>query len=427
MTAAHTPAVPPSGNIARPVLENGITVLVYENFAAQSVVISGSLRAGARLEDAQHNGLAALTASALTRGTANRDFGQIASTLEDIGADLSLGAGAHRASLYGKARAEDLPTLLDVLNDVLRNPSFPAAQVERLRGEVLTGLQIRNQDTRYRANRAFYEALYPEGHPYHYSVRGSIDSVRGLALADLQAFHAQHYGPQGMLLVICGAVRADQALEQVRAFLGDWRNPHQPAPAALPDLPPLSAPKRSAVALAGKTQSDFVMGVAGPSRFASDYLAAMLVNSVLGQFGMMGRIGASVREDLGLAYYAYSQLEGGLGPGPWSIAAGVNPANLELAIARSVDELRRLVSEPVSAGDLADNQSYVIGRIPLQLESNEGLVGSILNMELYQLGLDHLLQLPGRIRSLTPDDLLAAAQHYLDPEKLVIGVAGPPA
>lgn len=427
MTAAHTPAVPHSGNIARTVLENGITVLVYENFAAQSVVLSGSLRAGAMLEGASHSGLAALTASALTRGTANRDFGQIASTLEDIGADLSLGAGAHRASFYGKALAEDLPTLLDVLNDVLRYPSFPVAQVERLRGEVLTGLQIRQQDTRYRANRAFHEALYPDDHPYHYAVRGSIDTVRGLALADLQAFHAQHYGPDGMLLVISGAVHADQALGQVRAFLGDWRNPHQPAPAVLPSLPPLNAPKRSAVALAGKTQSDFIMGVAGPSRFASDYLAAMLVNSVLGQFGMMGRIGASVRENLGLAYYAYSQLEGGLGPGPWSIAAGVNPANLELAIARSVDELRRLVSEPVSAGDLSDNQSYVIGRIPLQLESNDGLVGTILNMELYQLGLDYLLELPGRIRSLTPDDLMAAAQHYLDPEKLVIGIAGPPA
>lgn len=427
MTAAHLPAVPHSGNIARTVLDNGITVLVYENFAAQSVVLSGSLRAGALLEPAARNGLAALTASALTRGTTSRDFGQIAAALEDIGADLSVSAGTHRASFYGKSLAEDLPTLLDVLNDVLRRPSFPAAQVERLRGEVLTGLQIRMQDTRYRATRAFYETLYPAGHPYHYAVRGSIESVRGLALADLADFHAKNYGPDGMLLVISGAVRAHEALEHVRACLADWRNPQQPAPAAPIAAPPVSAPARSAVALAGKTQSDFVMGVAGPSRFADDYLPAMLVNSVLGQFGMMGRIGASVRENLGLAYYAYSQLEGGLGPGPWSIAAGVNPANLELAIERSVDELRRLVSEPVSDSDLADNQSYVIGRIPLQLESNDGLTGTILSMEMYQLGLDYLLELPGRIRSLTPGDLLAAAQHYLNPDRLVIGIAGPAA
>jgi zinc protease len=139
---------------------------------------------------------------------------------------------------------------------------------------------------------------------------------------------------------------------------------------------------------------------------------------------MMGRIGAIVREELGLAYYVYSQLEGGLSRAPWSIVAGVNPANVDLAIERILDELRRFAEEPVSEEDLADNQSYLVGNLPLQLESNEGIAGTILNMEIYRLGLDYLLHYRDTIYALTRDDLFAATRHYLAPDRLVIAVAG---
>jgi zinc protease len=425
MAGQNGVSIPNSKTITREVLPNGIVVLIYENHAAQSVVVSGSLRAGSQYETPEKNGLAALVASALMRGTATRDFNALAAALEDIGADLGHSAGNHRVGFFGKALAEDLDTLLDVLADTLCNPTFPHAQVERLRGEVITGLQIRQQDTRYRASRAFHEALYPENHPYHYSVRGSLDSVSNLTVDDLIQFHKTHYGVDGMIIGIVGAVNAGEALEAVRARLGEWNNPDQPPEPQLPTVTPPEAQTRNVIALAGKTQADIVMGVPGPSRFAPDYLPAMLANSILGQFGMMGRIGASVREKLGLAYYAYSQMEGGFGQSPWMVAAGVNPANIELAIERSIDELRRIISEPVGADDLDDNQAWVVGRIPLQLESNEGIVSSILNMELYGLGLDYLVNFRSLIYGLTRDDLLNAARHYLTPDKLVIGVAGP--
>ena len=281
------------------------------------------------------------------RGAQQRDFATINETLESIGADVAVNAGTNTAGFSGKSLAEDLPTLIDVLADVLRHPTFPPEQVERLRGELLTGLQIRAQDTRYRASRAFHEALYPADHPYHYSVRGTPQTVTKLTVADLKAFHAKHYGPQGMIVVIVGAVKAADAVEIVRARFEDWSNPDQPAEPAIPEVPPITEGRRAVVVLPGKTQSDIVLGLPGPSRFSPDYHAATLVNSVLGQFGMMGRIGKSVREELGLAYYAYSQVDGGFGAGPWSVVAGVNPTNVELAIDRIRDEVRRLVSEPV--------------------------------------------------------------------------------
>ena len=418
-------SIPGPENITRVELDNGIIVLVYENFAAQSVVIAGSLEAGSIYENPAKGGTASMTASALMRGTKNRNFDAIHSSLEDIGADLDVGAGTHTTGFSGKALAEDLPVLVELLADVLRYPVFPAQQVERLRGEILTGLQYRQQDTRFRAGRAFRENLYPESHPYHYSSRGTLETIPGITIEDINAFHRANYGPKGMIVVVVGAVKAADAVEIVRGKLGDWQNPDQPAKAVLPEIQQVDETRQIAVNIPGKTQSDVVMGVLGPSRFEPDYRAATLVNSVLGQFGMMGRIGDEVREKQGLAYYAYSSLEGGIGPGAWSVSAGVNPANVQQAIQSIVGEIKRIVTEEVTDDDINENKSYFTGHLPLQLESNEGIAASILNMESYGLGLDNLQKFTGEINALTKADLLKAIQRYWNPEAYVVSVAGP--
>jgi len=418
-------SLPGSHNITRVILDNGITILAYENFAAQSVVISGTIRAGALCEPRSRSGLANMTAGSLMRGTQNRSFDTIHSTLEDIGADLDIGAGIHSTSFNGKALAEDLPVLIDLLNDILRYPTFPVGQVERLRGEILTGLQYRQHDTRYRANRAFREHLYPDDHPYHYSTRGTLQTIPEIQVNDLVAFQRDHYGPEGMNLVIVGAAKAAEAIDIARARLGDWQNPAQPSVPELPAVPGGAEIRRVSTMIPGKSQSDIVLGVAGPPRKADDYRAATVVNSILGQFGMMGRIGDEVREKRGLAYYAYSSVEGGHGPGSWSVSAGVNPANVGQAIEAIAAEIGRISREPVSEEELADNQSYFTGHLPLQLESNEGIAATLLNIVTYDLGLDYLLTVRDRINALTREDLLAAMQHYWTPDAFVVSVAGP--
>lgn len=418
-------SLPGTENITRVEVGNGITVLVYENFAAQSVVMTGTFVAGSIFENPEKSGLAAMTAASVMRGTHTRDFDAIHAGLENIGANLSVSGGVNRASFYGKSLAEDLSTLVDMLNDVLRNPAFPVEQVERLRGEILTGLQIRQQDTRYRSSRAFRENLYPNTHPYHHSAQGTLETIPNVQIADMQAFHRKHYGPQDMIVVIVGAVNAQKAVDIVRERLGDWKNTDQPSSLPIPNLPPVAETRRVSIGIPGKAQSDIVLGVLGPSRRADDFRAASLANSVLGQFGMMGRIGAEVREKLGLAYHASSRIEGGHGPGPWSVNAGVNPANVQLATDRIVDEIRRITAEPVSADELADNQAYFTGHLPLQLENNDGIAGSLLNMETYGLGLDYLVNYRDEINQLTRDDLLQATQRYWNPDAFVLAVAGP--
>ena len=416
-------SIPNADNITRRQLDNGMTILVYENPAVQSVNIMGSIHAGGIYESPARNGLASLVGGALMTGTASRDFDRIHGALEDIGADLGFRGHLHKLGFSGKSLAEDLPTLIDVAKNALRHPTFPDEHVERLRGERLTWLQYSSFDTRYRASKAMREALYPQPHPYHYGTSGSEDSIATISAKDLRRFHSEQYGPRGMILVIVGAVKADDAVELAGEAFGDWRIDSQPGVRQVERPVENGCASRQIVVVPGKTQSDICMGVFGPPRLADDYVPAQLANSILGEFGMMGRIGKSVREEKGLAYYAYSRLGGGHGPEPWTVSAGVNPENVDLAIASVLEEVERLTSETVSDDDLADNQSYFTGR--MRLESNEGIASDIHGMQSFGLGLDYLANYEATVYQIGKDDLLRAAQRYLGAEDLVIAVAGP--
>lgn len=419
------PIYPNSKTIAEHTFSNGLTVLVYENFNAASVVVTGSLRAGSVYEPLTQVGLASMTAAGLLRGTQRRNFDVIHSTLEDIGADLDFSTGKYRVVFEGRALAEDLSTLLDVLADGLRNPLFPDDEVAEERRVRLTELNYAQQNTRFMASRLFREAIYPPTHPYHHFTYGSATSLPHLNADHLRDYHAQQYAPDDMLLVVVGAVEAKTVLKQVDALLGDWQNPRQ---APLPTLPKATAPDQLKTVhhtVAGKTQTDLVLGTLGLSRYSDDYLAASLANSILGEFGMMGRVGNIIREQMGLAYYAYTHLEAGQGIGTWHVVAGVSPDNVDLTIKIARDELRRITQEKVSPEELDDNQAYFTGRLPLQLENNSGIANMLHALKRYELGLDYLLHYKDLIYAVTRDDLLTTAQRYLDPDTLVIASAGP--
>ena len=401
-------AIPGPDTIHRTMLDNGITVLVRENFVSPSVVINGLLPIGSLIETRENAGRAYLTSLALMRGTDQRSFQEIFDALESVGAALSISAATHSTVFRGKSLAEDLDLLLATLSDVLQNPSFPQAEVERLRAQMLTSFAIREQDTGARAEMAFDGLVYP-GHPYSLQNDGYPESVSALTIAEMKKYHRNWYAPLGMTVVIVGGVKANKS--------------EMPA---LPELKPVKSTTRSFVPLEGKSQCDIVLGTAGPSRWEADFLPAALGNNILGRFGQYGRIGDSVRERSGLAYYSYSTISGGPGPGPWQVIAGVNPINLEYAIQLITEEIRRFTSTKVKRQELLENKANLIGRLPLQLESNEGVAGALLNMERYDLGLDYYQRYPDLIAGITADEILATAQRYLDPDRLAIGIAGPP-
>jgi zinc protease len=417
-------SLPGPDNVLRQELPNGIVVLARESYATPSVNILMGLKVGALEDPLGQHGLADLTAAALTRGTQSRSFLEIYETLEAQGAMLGVGAGAHTTSVSAKGLTEDFGLLLDLASDVMVNPTFPDAEVDLLRSQTLTSLAIRDEQTQAVAQRAFQEMAYDE-HPYRFLSDGYSETVAPLRAEDLRAFHRDHYGPRGMIVVVVGAISSKDVVAAVTERMGSWDNSRQSPRPELPPLKELAERTRRNISMAGKVQCDIVIGAPGPRRVDEDYLAAALGNSALGQFGLMGRIGEVVREKAGFAYYAYSSLVSGLGPGPWQIIAGVDPGNLEQAIDLILDELSKLYSEGITPQELRDNQSNFIGRLPLRLESNMGVASALMHLEQYQLGLDYYRRFPDLVAGTKQDDILGAIRRFLDPNRLAIAVAGP--
>jgi len=417
-------SLPSPETITRRELSNGITVLAYENDNSPAVVLGGYLWAGAQADPAGQAGLANLTAGMLLRGTQTRTFAQINETLESVGAQLGFQSAMHSVSFGGKALAEDLDLLLGILADGLQYPAFPTAEMEQLRGQILTDLDRRAHDTRRMARLTFDALLYPE-HPYGRSGRGYKETVAALERADLVQCYERRYSPRGMVLAVVGAVFAEEAVDRVSAALGGWRAPQAAPDRTIPPRVSLSAPSRQRVRIEGKTQADIVLGWPGLARTDVDYLKAYLANTVLGVFGLMGRLGDTVRDEQGLAYYVQSWLEAGPGAGPWVTTAGVAPANVDRAIDGILHEVLRLRAEPVPGDELADSQSFLTGSMPLRLETNEGIAGMLLEIERYQLGLDYLRRYAGLVNAVTVQDVQEMARAYLDPEVFALAIAGP--
>lgn len=274
------------------------------------------------------------------------------------------------------------------------------------------------------ADITFDEILY-RGHPYSRSEDGNPETIKAITRKDLVNYHRRGFGPRGMVIAIVGAVEPKKVFDLVQRALGDWKNPEQLEFSPLPELRPLTETVSRHYKIAGKSQSDIVLGTNGPRRKDPEFLAASLGNNILGQFGMMGRLGESVREKAGLAYYVYSSLSAGIGPGAWTVSAGVNPANVKKASDLIVKELKRFIKEKVTKEELADSQANFIGRLPLAFESNGGVAGALVSIERYDLGLDYYRRYPDMVRAVTAADVLEAARKYIDPERLAVATAGP--
>jgi zinc protease len=409
-------------DITRVVLDNGITVLVRENHAAPVAVLDGCLPVGALHDPAGKGGLSSFVAALVTRGSAHYDFDVFNETIESIGASLAVASETHTTAFSTTSLSEDFPQMVAVLADVLQRPTFPAPHVERVRQQKLVSIQERAEDTQRTASLRFYETIYPN-HPYGRAVSGYKESVTAIGREDLVQFYNDLYTPHGAVIVVVGDVQAAQVLDLLHQHLGDWHGP--PSNQTVPAVARPLGIQRVTIPMSGKVQSDLVIGCPAIPRQHPDYYTMRVANTILGVFGMMGRLGERVREEQGLAYYSYSSHDAELYAGVWLAEAGVNPANVTQATESILAEFARLGSELVGDEELADSQAYMTGILPLALETNGGVAARLLDMEWYGLGLDYLQRYRDLINHITPADVQRVAQHYLRSDNYTLVVAGP--
>ncbi|MGC9040043.1 MAG: M16 family metallopeptidase [Roseiflexus sp.] len=405
-------------------LPNGMVALVQRNPTAPTVSVYGEVRVGAVHEPAAQNGVAAFTGAALIRGTQRRSFQEIVAATEAVGASVNAGGGLHATHFGGRSLSEDLALILDLLADMLRAPSFPDEEIERLRGQFLMMLREYEQDTSVRASRALRSLMFPPAHPYSRLSSGTTETISALTRDDLVRFHTR-YHPAVTTIAVVGDIEPAGVIDLIERFFGDWQASGTPPHMTLPDLQPLPDQRRVHVALEGKSQTDVIWAVHGLDRGSPDYYAASVANMILGRIGIGGRLGERVREEQGLAYSCGSSLDADLGAGPWAAMAGVNPTHVERAIAAIIAEIKQFAAEGPTEQELADAHDFMTGSLAISLETNDSIAGTLLGIERYHLGLDYVERYPSIIRSIDREQVVDVARRYLATDNYVVVTAGP--
>jgi len=400
---AHRPAAP-AGVVAarRVVLDNGLVVIVRPNPATASVAIHLSLPAGAAFDPPGQGGAANLAARLLDRGAGGLAADRIALDFENLGVAFVARPRLDSLDVTARLLARDLPFVLERIQVIVTEPTFP------------------------------------EGHPYHAPASGTRASVERVGQAELRRFHAARVSPIGAVLCIAGGVDEKAAFELARRTFGGWRTDGRsddrpdgrPSPGVtvnvIPDAPAPEGFRVIVHPIAGKTQADIALGfVPGVHRRGDDLQAALVMSSVLGEFGMGGRLGLEVRENAGLAYYAHSYVWSGLGAGPIVIRAGVAPAN----VVRAAALIRKVVAEFLRRGPrpaaLADSRQALTAALPRRFETNPLSAAILADCEYQGLGYDFPDRVPERLAAVDRAAVMAAAQRYLTPKQAVLVVTGP--
>ena len=408
----------------RRVLPNGLTILARETRTTPAVTIYAGFYAGTAHDPSDCSGLAHFVSKTIDRGTSARSADQIAEDLDNRGVSLSVAVNRHAMWLVSTCLAEDFEQTLALVGDIAMRPTFPGSEVETRRGEILTLLRQDEDNPASVSMETLMRTLYGELHPYGRRMRGSIETVERIAVADLQQFHRSRFAPQSMSLALVGDVETERAVDATASVFGEWRAAAPPA-LEFAAVAPARERRVHVVPMMNKAQADIAYGFPTIRRSDPRYYAYWLMNNILGQYALGGRLGDSIRERQGMAYYTFSSLDASLAPGPLIVRAGVSAANVERAVASIDAELAQFAAEGPTEREITESKQYLIGSMPRTLETNVGIATFLQTAELFGLGLDYDMRLPDLISAVSRDDVQEAARATLDPARATVVVAGP--
>ncbi|MBA3711797.1 MAG: insulinase family protein [Pyrinomonadaceae bacterium] len=415
-----------AARVTRTELETGATLLVLENTATPTVSMRGSLRAGSYFEPRGKPGLARLTTEMLERGTKQRTKLQLAGELERVGAELAFDVDTLTVEINGRSLAEDFPLLLATLAEMLRAPSFPADELEKLKQQTIAMVQEEQADTRFRAYERLTQCVFDSSNPFFVPPGDRlVESINSITVEDVRRFYDERYGGRSLILSIVGDVSGTEVERQFRELFGDFAGP-QSVEIEVIDPEPQATARREVVLVKEKANVDVMLGCAAPlRRSASDYYAAMLANGALGASTLSSRLGLQVRDREGLTYGIGSRFRApSLAAGPWYVAVSVNPQNIEQAITSALNVMREYVADGIRADELADEKSSAIGSFKVSLSTNGGIAEAIWNAEFYGLGTDYVDRFAELIEAATVEQVNAAIRKYFRPDHLTIVIAG---
>jgi zinc protease len=408
----------------RAALENGVVVLAKETKTTPAVTISLALRTGSICDPPDAPGAMHLLSRVIDRGTVRQSADEIAEELDSRGIALTTAVSRHLFSLACTCLAEDFEAVFALLGEILMTPTVPEGELTTRKGEVVTAIRQDEDNPAVRAIEALMALLYPDGHPYGRPTKGTAAVIEAITAERLRSLHARWFAPTELCAVIVGDVTVNRAQAAAARVFGGWAKP-KPEPVPLVHVAPPKSRRRLLIPMMNKAQADVAYGFVAITRADPEYEAFRLMNNAFGQYAIGGRLGDSIRERQGMAYYVFSSLDANVVEGPLTVRAGVGPSNVDRTIASIDAEITRLIQDGLTEKELTESRQYLVGSLPRTLETNAGIAQFLQTVEFFGLGLDYDLRLPDLLAAVTLNDVQNAARRVLDPERATVVVAGP--
>ena len=401
-------------------LSNGLQVMVVLHHEQPAVTIRLLVGAGGASDPENKPGVASLLARLLDQGTTTRTAEEIADTIDSIGGVITVGAGVDLSFASSIVMKDSFELGMTLVADIARRPALAAAEIERQRQQMLSGLTVSNDDPGYVAGIVFSRLVYGL-HPYGQPLSGTLESVRVITRDDLRAFHETYFTPHNSVLAVVGDVTAEEAFEAAERAFGDW--PRREFPVVPWADPPGPTHRVVVIDRPGAVQTTIRVGQIGVSRKNADYMALELALRILGGEGS-NRLQQVLRSERGLTYAASAEMLARKHGGDFMGETDTRSAATAEALRLMVDEFWRLQRDRVGQRELGGAQAYLAGSFPLTIETPNAIASHVLNSLFFGLDLGELETFGEQVNAVTVNDIQRVARSYLQPGRLSIVMVG---
>lgn len=397
-------------------LKNGLKVIVVENHKLPRVAFNLVIDFEA-IYEGEKAGYASMAGDLLRTGTSSKSKAQIDESVDYIGATLSTSA----SGIYASSLTKHSESLLDLMVDVLYNPSFPKEEFEKIKKQTLSGLASQKDDPGAIASNVRSAVLFGKDHPY--GELTTEETVNNITLEDCKNYYNQYFTPEIAYLAIVGDIKVKDAKKLVKKYFKDWEN----KPIKLPNFAASSQPEKTKIALVDRSNSvQSEIRISYPVELKKgdpDVIKSYIMNSILGS-GFSGRLFQNLREEHGFTYGAGSSISSDMIVGRFTASTSVRNEVTDSAIVQLLYEMERIVEEKVTEKELASAKAYRTGGFARAMESPQTIASFALNIQRYNLPEDYYSNYLKRLNAVTLDDIQEMAKKYIKPDNAHIVVVG---
>ncbi|MCI0595525.1 MAG: insulinase family protein, partial [candidate division Zixibacteria bacterium] len=402
-------------------LSNGLTVIYNQRPWLPITSARLVFKTGSDANPLDKPGLANFTAAMLDEGTKTRSALQIADEVAGLGASLNTSSTMDASQVSIQSLTKNFSKAMELLSDVILNPSFPNEEIERQRASRLAGLVQERENPSAVASRVMARVLYGSNHPYGYPEIGTEAAIKATAREDMHSFWQKNFVPDNAALVVAGSIGKNELKALAEKAFAGWK----PGTPAVPQLgsPATTPAKVVIVDKPGAPQTQLRVFTLGQPRSTPDYAALQVTNGVLGGL-FSSRINLNLREAHGYSYGAFSAFVYRRSAGPFLVATGVRTDVTGPSVSEIYKEINRMTAEAVTVDELALSKQSLVRSLPGDFETSSSAAGTFSNLYIYDLGLDYYSKFPATVSAVDAATVQATAKKYLVPEKMVVVAVG---